>query len=151
TVDTWITQTVRGDLYIEPVGHRESGEATVLPETFVQAVTHVPGVAAVDTYRGTTLLFQGRRVFAIGIDFDLHRRYGSLQVTHGNPEAILARATQHGEALVTESFAYHFRIVPGDSIDLRVPAGDTRLRVAGVLYDYATDAGVVLLDAPLFE
>ena len=32
TVDTWVAQTIRGDLFVEPVGHRENFGATALPE-----------------------------------------------------------------------------------------------------------------------
>src|SRR5207253_1470349 len=42
TVDTWVTQTIRGDLYVEPVGHRETGSATRLPDAFVAALGRLP-------------------------------------------------------------------------------------------------------------
>src|SRR5262249_62020499 len=56
TVDTWVTQTLRGDLYVEPVGHRTSQHATVLPPDLIARARRLPGVAAVDTYRASTLV-----------------------------------------------------------------------------------------------
>src|SRR6185503_1331779 len=59
TVDTWVTQTLRGDLYVEPVGHHASQRATVLPPELVEGARRLPGVAAVDTYRGSSITLDG--------------------------------------------------------------------------------------------
>ncbi len=150
TVDTWIVQSIRGDLYVEPYGHREAGNATALPAAFVAAVERLPGVRGVDTFRGTRITVGDRTAYAIGIDFDVQRRLGGQRFVHGGAASILARARARGEVVVTESFARHFDVTQGDSLTLDVPAGRARLRVAGVEYDYATDAGIVYMDRSLF-
>ena len=150
TVDTWITQSIRGDLYVEPFGHREAVGATSLPESLLRAVRALPGVRAVDTFRGERIVIGDRTALAVGVDFAVQRQYGALQFTQGAAAPLLERALQRGEVVLTESFAYHFRLSRGDTLALHVPAGDARLRVAGVIYDYATDAGVVYMDRGLF-
>jgi putative ABC transport system permease protein len=150
TVETWVNQTVRGDLYVEPVGHRLNGSATVLPAAFVAAARQLPGVAAVDTYRGARITLGDRVAFVIGVDFAVQRRYGRLQFVHGEAGAILARAIAGDEAIVSESFARHQRVATGDRIVLPTPWGVRAVRVAGVFYDYSTDAGAVLLDRGLY-
>src|SRR5207249_11819382 len=69
TVDTWITQTLRGDVYVEPVGHRLNGSATALPPGFVARVARLEGVQAMDTYRGGRIAYRGQVAFFAGIDF----------------------------------------------------------------------------------
>lgn len=151
TVDTWITQSVRGDLYVEPAGHRASQSATTLPDSLVRAAAQLPGVVAVDTYRATPLRYAGRQVNMVGIDFGVQRRHGNLSFV-GEPDGsgVLARALAGGEAIVTESFAHRFRVAPGDTVRLPAPAGEAALRVAGVFYDYTTDAGAILVDRAVF-
>lgn len=147
TVDTWITQSLRGDLYVEPVGHRASGRATALPAALVEGARALPGVAAVDTYRATGIVFGGRLAQLVGIDFAVQRDHGRLQFLGGeDPRPVLDRAIAGGGCIVTESFAHHHRVRAGDTIALPGPAGETRVRVEGVFYDYSTDAGAVLLD-----
>lgn len=151
TVDTWITQTIRGDLYIEPIGHRVSQGATVMPDSLVAAAGRLPGVVAVDTYRATRIRYAGRIANAIGIDFAVQRRVGHLAFLGGaDGRSVLGRALARGEVLATESFAHHHRLATGDTIALATPAGLARLRVAGVFYDYTTDAGAVFMDRELF-
>src|ERR1044071_1878423 len=87
TVDTWITQSLRGDLYVEPVGHRASQRATALPPALPPELgagaRQLPGVAAVDTYRGSSIVLQGLLANVVGIDFAVQRAYGRLQFVGG--------------------------------------------------------------------
>ncbi|MFN8586974.1 MAG: FtsX-like permease family protein [Candidatus Eisenbacteria bacterium] len=147
TVDTWITQTIRGDLYAEPVGHRTSGAATALPPELVAAARALPGVAAVDTYRGSPVTLDGLLAFAIGVDFAVQRDHGHLAFTNGeDPRAVLGRALAGGGVLVTESFAHRHRVGAGDTLALPAAGGTARLRIEGVMFDYSTDAGAVFMD-----
>ena len=151
TVDTWIQQSVRGDLYVEPAGHRLNLSSTVLSAAWVDSVRATVGVAAVDTYRASRITYGNRPAFVAGIDFEVQRRFGHLSFTRGDAAAVLARARARDEVLASESFAHHHRVAPGDSIVLAGANGALRrLRVAGVFYDYTTDAGVVMMDRGLY-
>jgi len=151
TVDTWITQTLRGDLYIEPVGHRASGHATALPPELVEGARKIPGVAAVDTYRASTIVMDGRLATAVGIDFHVQRDFNRLQFTsRETARDVLGRALAHDGVVVTESFAQHHRVRKGDRITLPVPGRAATVPVEGVFYDYSTDAGAVLMDRALY-
>ncbi|HET7225055.1 MAG TPA: ABC transporter permease, partial [Candidatus Eisenbacteria bacterium] len=162
TVDTWITQTIRGDLYVEPVGHRLSGSATVLPPAFVDALAAVPGVSAVDRYRASHLPLGGRDVLVVGLDFGVQAARGRLQfvshvpvpgaaggAAHAETRDVLAYARARDAAIVSESFARHRGVASGDTLSLPLPAGRARIPVAGVIYDYSTDAGAIYLDRDL--
>lgn len=147
TVDTWITQSIRGDLYVDPAGHRTSMRATALPDTLVEGARRLPGVAALDTYRATMLTYHDARVAAVGVDFDVQRRFGRLRFLNGEDSRdVLARALTSGGVIVTESFAHHHRVHAGERITLPTPTGAAEVVVEGVFYDYSTDAGAVLLD-----
>lgn len=151
TVDTWITQTLRGDLYVEPVGHRLSLAATALPDSLIDAARRLPGVVAVDTYRGTRFLHHGRIALAVGLEFDVQQRFGRIAFVGGaDAHAVLGRALERGEVIVTESFAHRHRVAAGDTLALATPSGLARVRVAGVFFDYTTDAGAVMMDRGLF-
>jgi putative ABC transport system permease protein len=147
TVDTWVTQTLRGDLYVEPVGHHASQRATVLPPELVEGARRLPGMAAVDTYRASALTLEGRRAQVVGIEFDVQRRFGRLQFVGGEDgRRVLSRALSSGGVVVTESFAHRFRKRRGDILALPCRDGIVPVRIEGVFYDYSVDAGAVLMD-----
>jgi putative ABC transport system permease protein len=151
TVDTWITQSLRGDLYVETVGHRASQRATSLPPELVDGARGLAGVAAVDTYRATTITLDGLLANAVGIDFAVQRVYGRLQFVNGeDARIVLGRALASGGVIVTESFAHRHRVAVGQSLNLPTPDGSTAVRVEGVFYDYSSDAGAVLMDRALY-
>jgi putative ABC transport system permease protein len=151
TVDTWITQSLRGDLYVEPVGHRASQRATSLPPELVAGARGLPGVAAVDTYRASSCVLDGLLANIVGIELEVQRTYGRLQFVGGeDARTVLGRALAGGGVLVTESFAHRHRVRTGDWLTLPAPAGSVRLKVEGVFYDYSSDAGAVLMDRALY-
>src|SRR5262249_49177250 len=151
TVDTWITQSLRGDLYVEPVGHRASQRATALPPALVAGARTLPGVRAVDTYRGSSIVLDGLLANVVGIEFAVQRDFGRLQFVDGaDAKRVLARALAEHGVLVTESFAHRHRVRAGETLVLPTRAGQVRMPIAGVFYDYSTDAGAVLMDAALY-
>jgi putative ABC transport system permease protein len=124
--------------------------ATALPPALVASVRRLPGVLAVDTYRGARIVHGGRPAFVAGVDFAVQREFGRLALARGETRDALGWARARGAAIVSESFAHHHRLDVGDTVALATAVGVARLRVAGVFYDYSTDAGVVLLDRALY-
>jgi putative ABC transport system permease protein len=150
TVDVWIGQSIRGDLYVEPVGHRLHLGSSVIPPALVDSLRALPGVVAVDTYRGARVPFGERIAFVAGVDFEVQARHGSLRFQRGQAPAILDRARAGGGVIVSEAFSHHQRVGAGDTLELATPAGRARLAVEGVYYDYTSDAGAVLMHRDLF-
>ncbi len=151
TVDTWITQTLRGDLYVEPVGHRVSAAATVLPPELVRAARGIPGVVAVDTYRATPITWRGAIATEVGIDFRVQRDHGHLAFVDGRDHrVVLDQALREGGVIVTESFAHAHHVRTGDALALPGRAGAERAIVRGIFYDYSTEGGAVLMDGAEF-
>ena len=147
TVDTWITQSLRGDLYVEPVGHRASQRATALPAELVEGARRLPGVAAVDTYRASSIVLDSLLANVVGIEFAVQRAFGRLQFLGGDDSRrVLGRALAEHGVIVTESFAHRHHVRVGQMLGLPTPAGFARARVEGVFYDYSSDAGAVLMD-----
>ncbi len=151
TVDIWIRQTIRGDLYVEPAGRDVSTSASAMPESLIAQVRKLPGVAAVDTYRGVEVPFRDRITHVGGIDFDVQARYGKLQFIGTTAEASLTAAERQAGVIITESFGFRHRLRNGDLLELLTPSGTQRFPITGVFYDYSTDGGYLMMDRALFE
>jgi len=150
TVSVWVNQTLRGDLYVEPVGRNVTGSSTRLPLRLVEAAKHLPGVKAVDTYRSVEISYGDRLAHLIGIDFAVQRDFGQMQFMSGQSASIFNHALQSEQVIVTESFAFRHRVDVGDKVTLQTPSGTVQLPIAGVFYDYASDAGAIMIDHHLF-
>ncbi len=151
TVDVWVGQTIRGDLYIEPVGRDVAGSAAVLPPQVIEIARKLPGVAAVDTYRAVEAEYGGRISHAIAIDFGVQASHGNLKFLRGQAKEILPRAVATEGLIISESFAFHNHLREGQTVTLETPSGPHTFPICGVFYDYSTDAGAVYLDYHLYE
>lgn len=151
TVDTWVTQTVRADLYIEPAGRTVRGGGNlVMPEEVIRVARSLPAVAAVDTYRGLSTRYRGRTVGLAAVDFEVLAQHGRLLFRQGRSSQIVARAFREGGVVVTESFSRRHGVRAGDRLALETPSGRRVVKVHGVFYDYSTDAGAILIDRRLY-
>ena len=79
TVEVWIEQTIRADLYLSHVGRAVRGADARLPAALLEQVRQVPGVALADGYRTLRMEDgQGGR-FALGAgDFEIMARTGTV-------------------------------------------------------------------------
>lgn len=150
TVDTWVTQTVRADLYVEPAGRAIRGSSASLPTSVIDAARALGEVAAVDTYRGRSTLYQGRTIGLAGVDLAVLARHGRVLFRDGRSSEILTQAWRGRGVVVTESFARRNRTQVGDRLLLDTPTGRREVQVYGVFYDYSTDAGAILMDRSLY-
>jgi putative ABC transport system permease protein len=149
-VEEWLSQTLRADVYVTAAPLVAARNEARLPRELAERLRALPGVVAVGTARGITVLAaDGERVLVTVLESAWPR--GGPRLLEGDPPAAL-RAFQQGDAvLVTEPFAYKRRLHPGDRVVLLAPAGPRSFEVAGVVRDYSSDAGVVLMSRRAYD
>ena len=152
TVEVWIQQTIRADLYLSRATRLIKGADTRLPASTLEEVRRIPGVAEADGFRGLRVEDGRGGRFLLGAgDFDVMARRGRLLFRRGDSAAILREAREHGRLIVSETFAERYRLKEGDEVTLHPPGGISRLRIAGVYYDYTTEGGLAVMDRSLFQ
>ncbi|MFQ5894502.1 MAG: ABC transporter permease [Nitrospinota bacterium] len=151
TVEVWVEQTIRADLYAAPASRFIKGSRATFAEEYAARVARVPGVADVDAFRALRVPAEGGTFLLGAGDFGVLARRGKLLFLDGNSRQVLERARREGEAVISETFALRFGLGRGDRLRLATPAGELSLRVAGVFYDYATEGGMVTIDRGLYK
>jgi len=152
TVEVWIQQTIRADLYLSRATRLIKGADTRLPAGTLEEVRRIPGVAEADGFRGLRVEDGRGGRFLLGAgDFDVMARRGRLLFRRGDSAAILRQARDQGQLIVSETFAERYRRKEGDEVTLHPPGQTVRLRIAGVYYDYTTEGGLAVMDRSLFQ
>jgi putative ABC transport system permease protein len=152
TVEVWIDQTIRADLYVSRTGRLIKGADARLPGDLLFRVRGAAGVADADGIRGLRLRDERGGQFTLGAsDFDLLARRGRLLFRRGDSDRILRQARARDEVIVSETYAERYHLDEGDEVRLRPPGGEARFRIAGVYYDYTTEGGLVVMDHRLFQ
>ncbi len=160
TVDEWIGQTVRADLYVSPASQIASGRDAILAPEVVRAAERIPGVRAVDRLRTIDgLLVNGQRVRAAAVVFGVLAQESpsnflavdpALGAPRSDPAAVLRAAARSGAVLASEPLARRHGYGPGDTLRVRTPAGVEAWRIAGVFRDYSSDSGLLLIDYAVY-
>ncbi len=150
TVELWVDQTIRADLFAAPAARFLAGSGATLPGSYIGRVRSLPGVLAVDGFRGLQMEWGGGIITFASRDLEVVGKHGGLPFISGDDRKILKEARERGEAVVSESFSLRQGVRAGDSLAFGSPEGTINLRVAGVFYDYSAQGGMVLVDRSLF-
>ncbi len=152
TVEVWIDQTIRADLYLSRGSRLMRGADARLPADVLDEVRAIPGVAEAGGVRSLRVNDRGGGSFILGAaDFDLLAKRGRLLFRQGDSATILERARARRALIVSETFAERYHVREGDKVILHPPGKTLRLRIAGVYYDYTTEGGLAVMDQALFR
>lgn len=153
TVEGWIGDSLRADVYVAPLGSGGAGSRHRIPAAEADALAADPAVEAADRYQAAPLLFRGRPTTLAAGDFAVLGTRGHLpMVAGGASEEVLARIRRDGlaapGAVASETFARRFGVRPGDALDL---GGGRRATLRGVYGDYGNERGSLIVDRAVFE
>ena len=151
TVQYWIGETLRGDLFVSSAtGPDRQPDFTIAPEVREWFQDH-PGIAAVDMFRRENVVYRGA---PIALAFGQYRTlldHGNLLVKSPSDwRTALRQAIGREAVIVTEPFALRHGHDVGDEIELPTASGLASFRIAGVYFDYSSDRGMVVFDRSTF-
>jgi len=147
TVALWLDVQLRADLYVRPAAPFGAGEYPPMDAHVPALLAMVPGVAAVDDFRGTEFHYRGERATLGAGNMDIVRRYGRFRFVGGEDrDAILSSLPGRDRAVISEPFALKHRIHSGDRITVPMGGGTVELTVAGIYYEYSRSQGYVIVD-----
>ncbi|MCX6935056.1 MAG: ABC transporter permease, partial [Verrucomicrobia bacterium] len=151
TVDQWIGESIKADLFIAPSTNIIAGALEPLdPEAETLALA-TPGVRAVGSYREVRLFLNGLPAKLAACKLDILRIYNPLTFLYSLPGDPYELCLKGDFAIVSENFARRRQLKPGDTISLPTPTGLRPLQVAAVFRDYTSESGLLLLDRSAYQ
>ena len=155
TIELWINDTVIADVVVAPsawLRGTETGSAgRSLPPSWLEILSSIPEVAAVDTYRDVRVEVKGHRVAIVSRDLRLHAERSRYLVRQGDSFKQLNQAAETGGVLVSEVLASRLGVHEGESLEIMTPEGARQFPIVAVFYDYATDGGKLVMDRRLYQ
>lgn len=150
TVQVWLSQTLRADIYVSQPQARPQQSDTSLPAALVRQVRALPGVADVATgFRVKVASADGpTELFVLGLAPGGRHRF---LLKRGRPQTVWHAFFHRRALLISEPYAYRHHLGPGDRLTLHTASGAVAFEVAGVYYDYASDQGVVMMRRDLYR
>ncbi len=167
TVESWLDTSVTADVYVSPpAAGANAGDPTIEP-TVIEAFEALPGVTDVTLFRRVLVDFrvggadpsaqvrnaqdvrppgETATVALLAIRSDRERARETFVWTARPADTLWQSMAGRDEVQVSEPFANKYGITPqNDRLILRTEQGERAFRVVAVYYDYASDAGVILM------
>jgi putative ABC transport system permease protein len=79
------------------------------------------------------------------------RGFRAFPLKDGDPATLWRRFGEGEAVVVSEPFAYHRRLGVGDRVRLRTDVGERQFPIGGVVYDYGSSEGVVMMARAAYE
>ncbi|HZH03675.1 MAG TPA: ABC transporter permease, partial [Myxococcaceae bacterium] len=150
TVIQWLDVSLQADVFVSSPSLVSRGSSATLDPSVQERLRALPGTRGLSTIRRVRLNTSSgpSEVNVVQRAFPGASPY---RFKEGDAEAVW-RALETGDAvMVSEPFAFHRQVKVGDVLRLSTDRGDRPFRVAGIFYDFASDAGVVTVDRSAYE
>ncbi len=117
------------------------------------ALAALPGVARVERLRLAEDRFRGERISIDSLEASAFApdRTGDFVFAAGEPSSALAAVREGRGVLVSRNFARQFGTTVGSVLDVDTPHGALRAPVVGVVVDYVSPRGSIVMARPTFE
>ncbi|MFQ3632620.1 FtsX-like permease family protein [Roseiflexus sp.] len=150
TVERWLENTIRADIFVSAPSSRGNRLDSPLPEEVVARIVEAPGIERYRRYRSATIESSVGPLLTIALDVTPadHRVF---QWVSAVDEPAVWQAFAGGAALISEPLAYRHNLRPGDTLTLLTDRGERQFPIAGVFYDYGSDQGVAMIDLAVYQ
>jgi len=117
--------------------------AKPLDTGLIERLARHPDVESLSTGRWRRLPTRGEptRLFVLDVDA---AGFDNFQLVNRTSGAVWPVFADHGGVLISESYAYHQRLAPGDALALPTSRGEQTFDIVAVYYDYGSDRGTVV-------
>jgi putative ABC transport system permease protein len=155
TVQSWIEDNLKADLFAAPLGAAGASSRHRIPREAADALEADPAMAAVDRYQQLRITFRGQPTnLATGVFAVLGTRGHLAMIAGGDCSAVLGRIHADGlgdpGAVASETFARRFGLRVGDVLALPRTGAAATVTLRGIYADFGNERGSLILDRPVF-
>lgn len=142
----------RGDLVITSAFRERGWLEAPLSLDLARAIARTDGVRFVETERIVPLVYRDRTVTVRAVEAAAEAGAGSRWVfLDGDPNVAAVEAQRGDAVLVSRNFADHFHTRVGQPLEVSGPAGARVFKVAGVVEDFVSPDGTIVMARAPFE
>lgn len=145
----WIDEALTADLLVTNSAQMATQEAVPVTEDLGQEIAAIEGVKAVAPVRLLYTDFDETRIVLLALDLTKHLNTARFRFVEGDKDQALARVEKNEAVLLTQNLVLRHKIKDTSSITLNTPRGKMEFAVAGVVMDYTSEHGAVIMNRGL--
>ena len=147
TVQAWMDDQLKADLFLQPAGDTRADRLPTLDPSLADTIAVLPGVAGVDRFRGYDISYQGLPATLGSADTRANHDLAKIRFLSGRLTSVVDAEMRSGDnAAVSEPFANKHNVRAGDNITLPLGNAEVTFHVVDVFYDYGSEKGLIVVD-----
>jgi putative ABC transport system permease protein len=147
TVQDWMDDQLKADLFLQPAGDPRADRLPTIDPSLADRIAALPGVAAIDRFRGYDISYQGLPATFGSADTRANHDLAKIRFLSGRSTSVVNSELRGGDnAAVSETFAYKHHVRAGDNITLPLGNAQATFHVVDVFYDYGSEKGFIVVD-----
>ncbi len=146
TVQVWLENQLRADIYLRAQGPGNAGLTPPVAPEVTGIAARTPGVDEVDAFHAFTFRYEGDQATFGASTTDIGRRRKTLRFLDGDADSILRSLPGNNRAIISEPFANKHHLRKDDVLKVELGGHEVLLTVAGIYYDYSSHRGFVIVD-----
>ena len=147
TVQDWMEDQLKADLFLQPAADPRADRLPTIDPSLADSIAGLPGVAAIDRFRGYDISYQGLPATLGSADTRANHDLAQIRFVSGRSTSVVNAELRRGDnAAVSETFAYKHHVRTGDTIALPLGDAQVSLHVVDVFYDYGSEKGYIVVD-----
>jgi putative ABC transport system permease protein len=147
TIQVWIDDQLKADLFLRPAGDPASDRHPTIDPSLADAIAKLPGVTGMDRFRGYEISYQGMPATLGSAETQGVHVFGRAEFLSRRPSQQVYQKMREGNyVVISEPFANKHHVRTGDTVTLPLGKGNVPFRVIDVFYDYGSEKGFIVVD-----
>jgi putative ABC transport system permease protein len=151
SVNDWLSTLLRADYYLSiPASPAEGGRASLTTDAIAE-LARIPGVDRLSHVRHVELVTERGVETVTAYALNEFAREGFRFLDSLSPRTFWQRFETDDVVMVSEPYAYHHQIGPGQHLSLPTRGSERDFEVIAVYQDYARDRGTIAMSRATYD
>jgi len=143
TVETWVNQSISGDVFLQTEMANTNQYRDPLPKSLIEQLKSMRDRIELLPYRRIFLNKGDVRYLFEAIDFGTFSKHGKLLFLEGDSQEIMPRLVRGEGVIVSEVMANQLGLRIGENFQAKIGNTNLDLPILGIYRDYRTQGGVI--------
>ncbi len=151
SINNWMDQVNNADYSILSGSSYREGDIFPMDERRIDKIRRLPDIRDIDEYRFYTTSYKGLLLDIHSFKMEVASKYVHYTFLEGNQSNAFKIMTYQEGVLISDSISNRFNLHLGDKISLHTKSGTKDFIIAGVVYNYLSNNGVISMPRNTFR